>query len=135
VFKRYVLPSVRAAEERVLAGAPDHEYAPIVGDADFVKASLRFAYGADSQPLNDGLVVGVQTLSGTGACAVVGKLLHRFAKAKVIYVPDPTWGNHINIFCDMGIEVRKYRYLDAETKTTCVSSTGPRARCGLIWLL
>jgi len=116
--KPYVLPSVRTAEERVLAGKPDHEYAPIVGDAEFVKASLQFAYGADCAPLKEGLIVGVQTLSGTGACAVVGKLLHQFAKTKVIYVPDPTWGNHINIFRDMGIEVRKYRYLDAKTKTT-----------------
>lgn len=33
---------------------------------------------------------------------------------KHIYVPNPTWGNHIPIFTNSGLEVRKYRYYDAE---------------------
>ena len=32
-----------------------------------------------------------------------------------IFVPNPTWGNHIPIFTDSGLEVRKYRYFDADT--------------------
>jgi aspartate aminotransferase len=34
---------------------------------------------------------------------------------KHIYVPNPTWGNHIPIFTNSGLEVRKYRYYDAES--------------------
>jgi aspartate aminotransferase len=30
-----------------------------------------------------------------------------------IYVPDPTWGNHIPICRDAGFNVQKYRYYDA----------------------
>ena len=33
---------------------------------------------------------------------------------KHIYVPNPTWGNHHAIFLNSGLEVRKYRYYDAE---------------------
>ena len=32
-----------------------------------------------------------------------------------IYVPNPTWGNHIPIFKLSGLEVRKYRYYDSES--------------------
>ena len=33
---------------------------------------------------------------------------------KHIYVPNPTWGNHIPIFTNAGLVVRKYRYYDSE---------------------
>jgi aspartate aminotransferase len=31
-----------------------------------------------------------------------------------IYVPNPTWGNHIPMFTNAGLEVKKCRYYDAE---------------------
>ena len=39
--KPYVLPSIREAESRVVNGNPNHEYAAITGDAEFVKLSLE----------------------------------------------------------------------------------------------
>lgn len=57
-----------------------------------------------------------QTLSGTGACRVVGDLFARFrGNGSPIYLPNPTWGNHIAIFENSGLEVRKYRYYDPKT--------------------
>jgi len=32
-----------------------------------------------------------------------------------IYLPNPTWANHQNIFRDSGIELKQYRYYDAKT--------------------
>lgn len=43
----------------------------------------------------------------------MGELLRRHGHGH-IYVPDPTWGNHIPIMTNAGLEVRKYRYYDAE---------------------
>ena len=43
-----------------------------------------------------------------------GELMRRH-KHNLIYVPDPTWGNHIPIFQNSGLEVRKFRYYDAKT--------------------
>ena len=34
-----------------------------------------------------------------------------------IYVPNPSWGNHIPIFTNAGLEVRKYRYYNAARST------------------
>jgi len=111
--KPWVLPSIRAAEEQILGGSLDHEYLPIVGDMEFVTAARRFALGADSPALTEKRVASVQSLSGTGACRVIGDFYARWlGKGAPIYLPKPSWGNHANIFRDAGLEVRAYRYWD-----------------------
>ena len=42
-----------------------------------------------------------------------GAFLERFyPHSKSIYLPTPTWGNHIPVFRDSGLEVKQYRYYD-----------------------
>nr|AIT70228.1 aspartate aminotransferase [Dictyopteris undulata] len=114
--KPLVLDTVRKAEKIMLEKALNHEYAGIVGLPDFTKLSLAFAYGKNADVLKERRVAGVQTLSGTGACRVMGELMARFrGQGTPIYVPNPTWGNHIPIFKNSGLEVRKYRYYDPKT--------------------
>jgi len=109
----YVLPCVREAESILMGQNLEHEYSGIAGDPDFVKLSLEFVYGTDSKPLIEKRVAAVQTLSGTGGLRVFGEFLARHGH-KHIYLPNPTWGNHIPIFQNAGLEVRKYRYYDTE---------------------
>jgi len=47
-------------------------------------------------------------------CDFFGEFIKKFGHSH-IYVPDPTWGNHIPIFQNSGLEVRKYRYYDRST--------------------
>jgi len=116
----WILPSVRAAERLMLESPTvDKEYASIVGDAKFVDLALGFAYGTDAVR-DDGIgrrLAGVQALSGTGACRLGGAFLAKFSDdaQKRIYIPDPTWGNHMAIFREAGLEVHRYRYYDAKT--------------------
>eukprot|EP00814_Leptocylindrus_danicus_P010497 CAMPEP_0116031340 /NCGR_PEP_ID=MMETSP0321-20121206/17451_1 /TAXON_ID=163516 /ORGANISM="Leptocylindrus danicus var. danicus, Strain B650" /LENGTH=416 /DNA_ID=CAMNT_0003506437 /DNA_START=89 /DNA_END=1339 /DNA_ORIENTATION=- len=109
----WVLPSVRAAERKMIETDVKKEYAPIDGDQEFVKLALQFAYGAD---LDYATTAAVQTLSGTGACRIGGEFFGRFlGKGHKIYLPNPTWGNHVNIFKDCGLDVQRYRYYSSET--------------------
>mmetsp|Transcript_10048 Transcript_10048/g.18391 ORF Transcript_10048/g.18391 Transcript_10048/m.18391 type:complete len:464 (-) Transcript_10048:244-1635(-) len=110
----FVLPVVREAENDIVAEELDHEYSGIAGCPDFVNLALKFAYGDDCVPLREKRIAGVQTLSGTGGLRVFGEVLNQFGH-KHIYVPNPTWGNHIPIFTNSGLEVRKYRYYDNDT--------------------
>lgn len=55
------------------------------GCPNFINLALRFVYGEDSAPLEEGRVAGVQTLSGTGGLRVFGEVLHQFGH-KHIYV-------------------------------------------------
>lgn len=111
----YVLNCVRNAEIGLLDQKLNHEYAPIIGVKPFVDCSLAFAFGRDSSAIAEQRVSAVQTLSGTGACRLATSFIKRFV-ADSIYVPDPTWGNHIPISTDSGLKVHKYRYLDRETQ-------------------
>jgi len=77
-----------------------------------VDCALKFGYGVDSAALKEKRIQGVQALSGTGGLRVMGEALRKHGH-KHIYVPNPTWGNHIPIFRNSGLEVRRYRYYDA----------------------
>ncbi|SGY78653.1 BQ5605_C008g04908 [Microbotryum silenes-dioicae] len=114
--KPYVLPSVREADERILAQKYDKEYLPITGFPDFTKHAALLAYGKDSAPLKEGRIAITQSISGTGALRIAGAFLARhYPYAKEIYVPAPTWGNHIPVMKDSGLEVKYYSYYDKKT--------------------
>ena len=99
----------------------------VTTQCDDVRAELnllRYEGGKLSDPdtltrveaLQEGRVASVQTLSGTGACRVIGEFYSRFlGKGAPIYLPTPTWGNHIPIMRDAGLDVRSYRYFDKAT--------------------
>jgi aspartate aminotransferase len=111
--KPYILSCVRKAETKIYESKMDHEYAPISGLPQFVSAAAKLLLGDNHPALKENKVAGVQALSGTGALRVATNFMRRFLDQKDIYVPDPTWGNHIPICRDAGFNVQKYRYYDA----------------------
>jgi len=113
VGKPYVLPCVREAEKRMMDRELDMEYSGIAGEPKFVDLALKFVYGNESIPMLENRVQGIQALSGTGGLRVFGELMRKHGHNH-IYIPNPTWGNHIPIFANAGLEVRKYRYYDFE---------------------
>lgn len=50
-----------------------------------------------------------QALSGTGSLRVGAAFIARFMKGTTVYISNPTWGNHRNIFGDEGVEWKYYR--------------------------
>jgi aspartate aminotransferase len=109
-----VLPSVRAAEDKIVASKPNKEYAGITGVPEFTKAAALLAYGEGSSAL-DRLVI-TQSISGTGALRIGGEFLARwYPGAKKIYIPNPSWANHGAVFKDSGLEIAKYRYYNKDT--------------------
>lgn len=118
--KPFVLNSVKKAKLMLETNNVDHEYAGIAGHADFLDHSLEFSYGKNAEVLTSGRVAAVQSLSGTGACRLVGEFVAKFLKSEngktAIHMPDPTWGNHIPIMQNSGLEVVRYRYFDPATR-------------------
>ncbi|KAJ7361677.1 glutamic oxaloacetic transaminase AAT1 [Mycena albidolilacea] len=114
--KPYVLGCVKKAESILEASQPDKEYLPITGLAEFTKNAVKLAYGADSAPLKAGSISATQSISGTGALRIGAAFLARhYPHSKVVYLPSPSWGNHVPIFRDSGFEVRNYSYFDPTT--------------------
>jgi aspartate/tyrosine/aromatic aminotransferase len=52
----------------------------------------------------------VQSLSGTGALRVGAEMLHRIIPKSNVYIPNPTWIVHRNLFGDAGFQVFDYPY-------------------------
>nr|UDB72874.1 mitochondrial aspartate aminotransferase [Hemiscorpius lepturus] len=114
--KPYVLPSVRKAEERLMAQKLDKEYSTIVGNAEFCQAAAKLAFGENSSVIKQNLNVTAQAISGTGSLTIGAYFLNDFFKGnKEIYMPTPTWGNHIPLFKRAGFTVKQYRYYDPKT--------------------
>jgi aspartate aminotransferase len=113
--KPVVLECVRQAQQKIFESNMNNEYAPISGIKEFNVAAVKLAYGDDSPVVKEGRYAVMQSLSGTGALRLIGAFLARF-KPMDVYLPTPTWGNHIPIFGDAGLQVKKYRYYDASTK-------------------
>jgi aspartate aminotransferase len=112
--KPYTLPCVTKASAAIAESKLDNEYLPIGGSAEFVSKALQFAYGDGKVTDN---IVGVQTLSGTGGLRVFGEFYAKFGGSKAIYLPSPTWGNHIPIMKNSGLDVRSYRYYDKQNSS------------------
>lgn len=111
--KPVVLNVVREAERRIMESKLDHEYAGIDGIPEYVNLSLRFAYGNDPKLIER--IAAVQSISGTGACRLAGEFLSKFlGKGTKIYLPNPTWPNHIPIMKNAGLDPQQYNYFNAE---------------------
>jgi len=120
IGRPYVLECVREAEKRIYDGKVDHEYLPIGGLQQFTKVSQELCLGRDSVVIKEKRAVTVQAISGTGALRLAGDFIHRFIdlpgdNKKTIYLPNPTWGNHIPIFKDAGLQTKTYKYYDEKT--------------------
>eukprot|EP00873_Tetraselmis_striata_P039256 jgi/Tetstr1/459520/TSEL_004887.t1 len=111
----YVLKVVTKAEEKMLAKAENKEYLPIDGLPAFKKATADLLLGADCPAIAEGRVATLQSLSGTGSLRVGAAFINAWMPGTKVYLSNPTWGNHRNIFGDAGVEWEYYRYFDPET--------------------
>ncbi|OQD79756.1 hypothetical protein PENANT_c044G02879 [Penicillium antarcticum] len=64
-----------------------------------------------------------QSLSGTGALHLAGLLL-RACKTPLpkIYIPEPTWSNHHQVFSSLGFQCESFRYYSPETRDLDIDS-------------
>ncbi|ROW05105.1 hypothetical protein VSDG_00616 [Cytospora chrysosperma] len=116
--KPWVLPVVKKADE-IIRNDPNlnHEYLPIAGLPSFTSKACELVLGADSPALAEKRVASVQTISGTGACHLGALFLARFYKGnRTVYLSNPTWANHNQIFTNVGLPIATYPYFDKQTK-------------------
>lgn len=88
-------------------------YAPIDGIPSFIKASLELVYEKDNKLLTDaGMhVAAAQCISGTGGLRIIFELLNllsvKFGRSNTIYMPNPTWPNHLGRVFQMEEDIYK----------------------------
>ena len=111
-----VLECIRRAERVLWETEKTKGYTPIPGPPEFGAAVARLALGeAFAGPLADRVAV-AQAPGGTGALRIGAEFLKLFRGGGAVWMPDPTWDNHKNVFGAAGCQVRYYPYYDPATR-------------------
>ncbi|KAF3447987.1 hypothetical protein FNV43_RR08694 [Rhamnella rubrinervis] len=113
--KPVVLQCVREAEAKIV-GCEFLESVSASVSSKLVEESVKLVYGNNSNVIKEGRFAGVQTLSGTGACHLFAEFQKRFYPESLIYLPDPTWSNHHNIWRDAHVPRRTFHYYNHNSK-------------------
>lgn len=107
-----VMRAVREAEKRIWEAETSKTYTALAGDPAFSDAMIAMVLG-DAVPR--ARVAAVATPGGTGAVRQGFELIRMMNPGATVWVPEPTWPNHLSILKHLGIPTRSYRYVDAQT--------------------
>ena len=110
-----VLSTVKEAEERLLRSEATKSYLPIDGLAAYAALSQQIVLGSEHDILSAGRAATVQTPGGTGALRVAADFVRRIFPNATVWLSDPTWPNHPNVFGSAALQVQTYPYFEAET--------------------
>lgn len=108
-----LLDCVQEIERRLAANPTTKSYLPIPGLAAYNQAVAELVFGADGDLTASGCAAAAQTPGGTGALRVAGDLIRSTLPDATLWLSDPTWPNHPNIFTAAGLPQEKYAYFDA----------------------
>ncbi len=111
--KTPLLEVVKEAEIALAQSDQPHGYIPINGLPGYCSAVQKMIFGAESEVVQSGRAVTVQTLGGTGALKVGMDFMHGICGETRAVTSKPTWGNHNALLKFAGYEVGGYRYYDA----------------------
>ncbi|PYH55253.1 PLP-dependent transferase [Aspergillus niger CBS 101883] len=105
----WILPAVKAAKKAIKDC--EHEYLPILGHPEFRKLVTDLVFKKDSTAIRESRVASCQALSGTGALHVAGMMLMRTSICdQIVYITNPSWSNHRQVFESVGFSVREFNY-------------------------
>jgi aspartate aminotransferase, cytoplasmic len=92
-----------------------YEYLPITGSQLFCAAARDLLIGI---PIPDpACFVSVQTVSGTGANHIGARFLADTLRPTAVWISDPSWVTHENIWRLVGVQPKFYPYWNSMTKT------------------
>lgn len=111
-----VLDSVKKAEARLLKEESSKAYIGSHGDPRFAQAMLPLVLGQDSPVLLANRASASQTPGGSGALRVAADFIRTHLSGNRIWLPSPTWSNHLGVFEGAGLELREYPYIDKSNR-------------------
>jgi aromatic-amino-acid transaminase len=110
-----LLECVRRAESERLKAAPPRAYLPIDGLAAYDCAVQELVLGKEFGAVQEKRVVTVQALGGTGGLKIGADFLRQLTPGSAVWISEPSWENHRQLFEAAGFTVRSYPYYDAKT--------------------
>ena len=111
-----ILSCVKKAEAILLKQESSKSYLGIEGTPAYGLGVQQLLFGRDSDIIHTGRARTAHAPGGTGALRICAEFIARQLPGKRIWVSNPTWANHGNVFKAAGLEVVNYDYYDAEAK-------------------
>ena len=111
-----LLAAVKAAEKARIEAQPPRGYQPIEGTPAYNGAVQALLFGKESEIVGSGRASTFQCLGGTGALRVGADYLKALLPTSTIYISDPSWENHRQLFEAVGFKVDTYGYYDPATR-------------------
>lgn len=105
-----VLRCVKAAERKLFESETTKTYLGIEGLPDYRQHVRELLFG---DAIDASLVAVAQTPGGTGGVRVAADFVFGQIPRATVWISNPTWENHINIFAAAGLATHVYRYLNA----------------------
>ena len=115
--KTPLLECVKEAERRLAAAPTTKSYLPISGLQEYCQAVAELAFGEGAEPLSRKRVAWAQTPGGTGALRVAADFIHANLPGATVWMSDPTWPNHPQVFHAAGLATKSHPYFDAKTNS------------------
>lgn len=112
-----LLDSVHQAEQKLLSYKANKNYLGILGDNGYIDAIQKLVFGEDHPFVKDKALVCAQTPGGTGSLRAAGDLLFKANPNATVWLSNPTWANHKNIFPGAGLKIANYRYYNSQNHT------------------
>lgn len=97
-----ILECVRRAEKEVLEAQTTKSYVGAAGREEFNSALEELVLGAGHAARKDRRARTLQCPGGCGALRVGAELIKAASPSAVVYLSDPTWGNHAPLLGDAG---------------------------------
>jgi aromatic-amino-acid transaminase len=111
-----LLECVRTAEAEMLRTPPPRGYLPIDGLAAYDRGVQELVFGADSAVVREKRVVTVQALGGTGGLKIGADFLKSITPQSEVWISEPSWENHRQLFEAAGFTVKAYPYYLPKTR-------------------
>lgn len=110
-----ILNSVKNAEKILIKNEQTKNYLSIEGIADFAHYTQILLFGESSNIIHNNLARTAQTPGGTGALRIAADFLaNQKNNTKRVWISNPSWPNHRNIFLAAGLNVYEYPWYNSE---------------------
>jgi len=111
-----IMRAVKAAEQTLVDTQKTKTYIGSHGDPAYGKRILDMVFGTDSEILQAGRASATQAPGGTGALRLAADFIASQLPGKSIWLPTPTWMNHLGTFGSAGLDIQRYPYVDADNR-------------------
>ncbi|TCI05511.1 aspartate/tyrosine/aromatic aminotransferase [Corallincola luteus] len=111
-----ILATVKKAEAILLESEKTKSYLSIEGNAAYGAAVQALLFGKASNIVSNKRARTAQAPGGTGALRIAAEFYASQFENKKVWVSNPTWANHNNVFAAAGLEIVQYNYYNADAK-------------------